>query len=414
MTTWGGRGLRHRRWQQLLAIAAMGAAVALPVVLISVGGGVAQHELESLQSSGYQLAVTGAGIHGISGAHNASAAIARLPGVAAASPILSVPVDAFNASGAVVGVLAEGIVPATFGPTLGPTERGLFPLPLPLGDPNDSVHWANATYAGPATLDVLVSSPFATSFGVRSGDTLRLAPTVNVSQAVTFQVTGVFGVPLLFGQPSGAYAVLLPLSDLQVLAHLASGPGTSVVDAADTVEIVASGSVASDPGRLAALGAAIGALYPYYTVTSLRQEASQLQEASALLTGFYLALSSVGLSVGLMFLTLVLLRRVDQARREIGIQRALGLSGARIAGGLLVDGATLAAVGGGLGVLLGWLVVRALAVYGRASVQLAARLAIFEPATLLALVAGVVGLSLLAGTLAGRRALRIDLLEALR
>jgi ABC-type lipoprotein release transport system permease subunit len=414
MTLAAGRGLRHRRWQTVLAVAAIGAAVALPVVLIGVGGGVAQHELASLESSGYQLSVSGAGVHGISDAHNLTAAIERTAGVASASPILSVAVDAFNASGAVVGVLAEGVIPATFTSTLGPTERGLFPEPLPLGDPTDRVHWANGTYQGSATWDVLVSSPFAIGFGVRPGDTLRVAPSVNVSQAIVCNVTGVFGVPLLFGQPSGAYAVLLPLSDLQVLTHLATGPGTTIPDAADTVEVVATSAVAGDPSSLAALQHELSVRYPFYTVTSLSQEAAQLEEASSLLTGFYLALSSVGLSVGLIFLALVLVRRVEQERRELGIRRAIGVPVRSIAVGLLVDGAFLAGAGGIVGVVAGYAVVRGLATYGRSTVQLAASLAVFDPVTLVALVAGVVALSLLAGGVAGRSALKLDLLEALR
>ena len=56
--------------------------------------------------------------------------------------------------------------------------------------------------------------------------------------------------------------------------------------------------------------------------SALTDEAAQLRASAAVLTGFYLALSSVGLLVGLVFLALVLLRRVEAERRTIGIQRA--------------------------------------------------------------------------------------------
>ncbi len=408
------RGLRHRRWQTLLATAAMAAAVALPVVLMSVGGGVADHELKALVTSGYQLVVSGAGTHGISGAHNKSAAVAGLSGVRAASPVLTVPVDAINATNNASGVLAEGVVPETFPLTLGPTESPLFPNPLPLPDPNDTTLFANGTYQGPATWDVLVSSTYAANFRVPVGATLLLSPTLNSSLGIRFNVTGVFGVPRLFGQPTGVYAVLLPLSELQVLTHLAAGPGTGIVDAADTIEVVVTSSVATSPSALAGVQTQIRALFPYYTVTSLSQEVQQLEEASALLTGFYLALSSVGLAVGVMFLALVQIRRVETERRSIGIRRALGLSGRSIALDVVREGAFLAAVGGVLGVVAGWGVVRGLATWGTSAVQLAAELAVFDRATLAGIVLGVVGLALLAGLAAGRRALRIDVLEALR
>lgn len=410
----GGRAARHRRWQSVLSVAAIAAAVALPVVLISVGGGVADHELASLRSSGYQIVVSGAGAHGIEDAHKASTKVEGLTGVRAASPILTVAVDAFNRTGAFSGVLGEGVVPGSFALTLGPAEQGLFPIPLPLGDPTDALHWKNGTYGGPATWDVLVSTTFAQSFRVAVGDQLVLSPTTDPLLGISFNVTGLFGVPLLFGQPSGAYAVLVPLSDLQVLVHLASGAGTVIPDAADTIEVVAEPSVASDTSALAALRATIQGQFRYYTVTMLSEEARQLEEAASLLTGFYLALSSVGLTVGVMFLALVLLRRVEADRRSIGIRRALGVPGRRIVAGIVEDGAVLAAAGGGLGVAAGWAVVRGLERWATSTVQQAAELARFDPGTLAMIVLGVVGLSLLASLLAARRALSVDVLEALR
>jgi putative ABC transport system permease protein len=132
------------------------------------------------------------------------------------------------------------------------------------------------------------------------------------------------------------------------------------------------------------------------------------------LTGFYLALSSVGLSVGLLFLALVLLRRVEADRRSIGIRRALGLSGRSIAGEIVGDGAALALMGAVAGILGGYLIVEALAAWATSAVQEAAQLAVFDPVLLGELVVGVVGLALLAGAVATRTALRIPISEALR
>ena len=183
------RGLRHTRFQRILAIAAIGAAVALPVVLVSVGGGVSDHELAALQNAGYQIVVSAAGLHGITGAHPLTERILRVPGVTFASPVLSLAVDAFNSSGNVSPVLAEGVVPRAFTATLGPTENGVFPTPLPLGDPNDTAHYDDGTYAGPASDDVVVSAPYADQFHVRVGDQILLAPADNASDGTEFTVT---------------------------------------------------------------------------------------------------------------------------------------------------------------------------------------------------------------------------------
>lgn len=409
-----GSQLRHLRLQQLLAIAAVATAVSLPVVLVSVGGGVSAHELANLENAGYQIVISAAGVHGVTNAHNLTDRILALGSVAAASPVLSVSLDAYRATGGPTPVLAEGVIPEEFVPTLGPAESGLFPSTLPLGDPTDGVHFANGTYDGPATYDLLVSSPLAQADGLTTGATLWLSPTANRSGGIGFNVTGTFGIPPTALGPTGAFAIVLPLSDLQVMSGYAGGRSAIAPDAADTIEVALSGSASTDPTTLDHVRAAIQALVPYYGVSALDQEAQQLESASGVLTGFYLALSSVGLTVGLLFLALVLVRRVESDRRSIGIRRALGLPGRWIAGEIVADGLVLAAFGSVLGVVGGYLIVGALATWGSADVQLAARLAVFAPLTLGAIVAGVLALSLLASAVATRSALRIEITEALR
>ena len=409
-----GRSLRHLRLQVILAIAAVGAAVALPVVLVSVGGGVSAHELSNLENAGYQIVVSAGGVHGISGSHALSAKILSIGSVTVASPVLSVAIDAYGPSGAVSPVLAEGVIPGEFTPTLGPTESGLFPSPLPLGDPSDARHYANGSYNGPGTYDVLISSPYEAASGVRVGDQVLLSPTTNRSLGTEYNVTGTFGVPPTILGPVGAFAVLVPLSDLQVLTGYGPLPRSSVFDAADTVQVAVVGSVATDPSALTALQREVQRLVPFYSVSSLTQEAAQLQSASAVLTGFYLALSSVGLTVGLLFLALVLLRRVETDRRSIGIRRALGVPAASIVGGILRDGFVLAVLGAVAGLLGGYIIVEALARWATSTVQEAAQLAVFDPVVLGAIVAGVSALSLLASAVAARAALRVEITEALR
>jgi ABC-type lipoprotein release transport system permease subunit len=409
-----GSALRHLRLQQLLAIAAVGTAVALPVVLVSVGGGVSAHELADLENAGYQIVVSAAGVHGITNAHNLTERILALGSVGAASPVLSVPLDAFNGTGGPTPVLAEGVIPDQFVATLGPAESGLFPAPFPLGDPTDSVHFDNGTYAGLATNDVLVSSPLAQANGIERGSTLWLSTTANRTEAVEYNVTGTFGVPPTSLGPTGAFAIVIPLSNLQLLSGFASGPTATAHDAADTIEVALAGSASTDPAVLDQVRAEVQALVPYYGVSSLDQEAQQLQSASAVLTGFYLALSSVALTVGLLFLALVLVRRVESDRRSIGVRRALGLPGRWIAREIVTDGLVLALLGSAVGVGGGYLIVDALAAWGSPDVQLAARLAIFAPVTLAAIVAGVLVLSLLASGIATRAALRVEITEALR
>ncbi len=417
MRTFGfGRG-RHLRVQTVLAVVAVAAAVSLPVILISVGSGVAQHEINQIQNSGYQIVVSASGEHGIGLAHNYSRQFATLGSVAAASPVLSLAIDVFYGGHNATPVLAEGVLPGAFAATLGP-DASLFPSHLPLGDPTDELHFANGSYSGPETLDVLVSVPLANNFGITVGHSLLLAPAANQSLGLSFNVTGTFGVPqgTLGLGATAAYAVVLPLSDLQQMTGYARSTGTqgTLLDSADTIQVALTPSSATDPSAIQQVAHEIQAIVPNYGVSTLTQQAEQLHQASAVLTGFYLALSSVGLSVGLVFLALVLLRRVESQRRSIGIRRALGIPNRRVALDTVEEGFLLAGSGAILGVVAGFVAVGLLARYASGAVQEAANLAIFDPVTLIAISAGVLALSSLASSVAARAAVRIDIVEALR
>ena len=410
------RALRHHRLQSTLAIAAMATAVALPVVLLSVGGGVAAHEIASIENSGFQITVSAGGDHGIADAHALTQQIDGLAGVAQASPVLSAPLDAFPIGSSATPLLAEGIIPAAFTATESPQFRGLFPVPLPFSDPTDSIHYDNGTFGGVSSGEVMVSTPFATDYDLAVGGTLHLAETDNLSQSVGFQIVGLFGVPPQYLSPTAVYGVLLPLSDLQVLigvAHSSSSAATTV-DAADTIEVALVQSESTDPTAVQRVAGEISALVPFYGVSALKDEAAQLRASAAVLTGFYLALSSVGLLVGLVFLTLVLLRRVESERRTIGVQRAIGVPASQVAAEWLGKSVTLGASGAVGGFIAGAIGIELLARYGQGAAATAAQLAVFDPATLGLLAFAIIGLASLAGLAATRAALRIPIPEALR
>jgi putative ABC transport system permease protein len=404
----------HGALQTAFAVAAVATAVALPVVLLSVGGGVLKHEIAALEGSGFQITVSAAGLHGISLAHERERTIEGVPSVGAASPVLSEAIDLFLGTGPAVPLIAEGIVPLAFTATEGPEIRGLFPNPLPLGDLTDRVHFANGSYSGPASRDLLVSSPFADALHLSTGTAVTLSADSNRSAGVSFNVTGTFGVPPATLGPTAAFAALLPLSELQLLVGAARDSSGQLVDGADSIEVALSGTAATTPSAVSQAAAQIQSLLPYYGVSVLADQVEQLQSASSILQGFYLALSSVGLTVGLVFLLLVLVRRVDAERRIFGIRRAMGESSTRLAGSTLRWAGTLATQGTLAGTLGGILVVSLLARYASGSVRVAASLAIFDPGTLLVLGLGVVGLSLLAGLGAWRRILSLSIPEVLR
>jgi hypothetical protein len=398
----------------VLTALAMAVAISLPVILLSVGNGVSEHELRDLESSGYQIAISAPGLHGIIGAHDLVKELDRTDAVSTASPVLSVAVDLFHAGRGPIPVLAEGVIPQAFTATLSPEELGLFPTPLPLGDPADLAHWANGSYAGPSADRILLSSPLAAANGLSVGESLNLSASAAPEPSTSFTIAGTFGVPPALLGPTGAFAALLPLSDLQLLTGYARNPSGSLIDAADTVQVALAGSAATQTGRVNQVAGVIQGMYPYYAVSTLTETVEQAASAAAILSGFYLALSSVSLAVGLLFLALVLLRRVESMGPSIAIRRAIGVPARLLAWDQAREALWLSGVGLVGGLLLGVGAVEALATWGHGAVQEAAQLAIFDPTMLTLLGLSVLGLGLLASTAATRAALRLPVTEVLR
>jgi hypothetical protein len=409
-----GPGLRHARLQLALVIAALSVSVTLPVLLLSVGDGVSTHELHELETEGFQITVSAPGTHGIRDAHGAVVAMSALSGVTAVSPSLAIAIDLFPPGDGPIPLLAEGVIPHGFLATLPPEETNLFPHPLPLGDPNDTVHYANGTYAGRETADLLLSGPIAVANHLLVGEAVVLAATDDRASGVNFTVSGLFATPPTLLGPTAAFAAILPLSDLQTLTGSATGPNGSLLDSADNVEIAVTPSAATQPGLVDRIAGEIQTAYPYYAVSTEQQTIQQAQNAAAILQGFYVALSSVSLAVGLLFLGLMLVRRVDTRRPVIAVQRAIGVPARSIAGAIALEALLLAIAGVAGGILLGYATVAVLSVYGSMAVQTAAQLAIFDPVTLTLLAASMLALAGVASGAATRVALRIPLAEALR
>jgi ABC-type antimicrobial peptide transport system permease subunit len=407
------KALRHHRLQSALVIAAVAAAVALPVVLLSVGGGVVDHEILALERSGYEVTVAAPGLHGVEDSHALAARIQGLSDVAAASPILSSALDAFPGGGVATPTLAEGILPTAFAATEGPEERSLFSASLPLSAAAEAAQYANGTYGGPADRAVMVSTPFLTEYSLAVGQALPLGLTADRTQATDLTIVGTFGSPAATLGPSAVYALVLPLAELQVLTGLAT-VGTTLVDASDTVQVAVTPPGSTDAATIEHVAAEIRDLVPYYGVSALTDEAAQLHASAAVLTGFYLALSSVGLIVGLVFLALVLTRRVETDRRWIGVQRALGVPARQIAAEWARTSLLLGGAGSAAGVIGGVVIVALLARLGAGAVATAAQLAVFDPVELGLLFLAVVGLGALASLAATRAALRLPIAEALR
>ena len=116
--------------------------------------------------------------------------------------------------------------------------------------------------------------------------------------------------------------------------------------------------------------------------------------------GFALVLASLGIYAVISY-------SVSQRTQEIGIRMALGASAQTLQASILVQTLSLAAIGMVIGLACSWALARTLSglLYGVTAT---------DPATFVAMIVVVTGVSALAGFLPARRASRIDPMSALR
>lgn len=242
---------------------------------------------------------------------------------------------------------------------------------------------------GPGT--ALVEKNFADSHHLSPGD--RFTATTLDAHRATFVVLGVYRDPQLFTGFTISDAVfrrLVPKAEPGVIvASLAPGADLSATTAAVTADLRDTYPVAS-------------------VKTKAQYEATVRGQVNVIRNLLYgLLLMPVIISVFGIINTLVL--SVFERTREIGMMRAIGLTRPQLRGMIRFESVITAIIGGvlgiGIGILFGWLMVKALESEGITFAVPPGQLVLF---LVLAVVAG-----LAAAALPARRAARLNVLEAL-
>jgi putative ABC transport system permease protein len=222
---------------------------------------------------------------------------------------------------------------------------------------------------------------------------------------VPFEVIGVYTPPPdLFGEGNRPHTIIPHATFQKYVPHFRGWMNFLVLPAADVTVQAAIDDVT------AALRAIRG-LRPadendFFIVTQ-----DKILESWNQMTGIFffvmIVLSSVGLMVGGVGVVAIMMISVTERTREIGIRKALGAKRREILWQFLVEAATLTAVGGACGMVLGGVV----SMIVRAATPLPANV------PMLSIVAAL-GMSVLTGVAFGlypaARAARLDPVEALR
>jgi putative ABC transport system permease protein len=144
-----------------------------------------------------------------------------------------------------------------------------------------------------------------------------------------------------------------------------------------------------------------------FSVRDMREVASMVQSTTGVLTALLGAIAAISLLVGGIGIMNIMLVSVTERTREIGIRMAIGARSREVLLQFLVEAVVLSAVGGLLGILLG---------FGASFVAARALSIPFAPVPEMALVAflfsGAVGVGF--GYFPARKAAHLDPIEALR
>ncbi|MGC2035924.1 MAG: FtsX-like permease family protein [Thermoplasmata archaeon] len=362
--------IRRRPGRSGLTVLGIGLAVGLVIILLAVAAGVQSSAVRLAQASGVDLlavssntSIGGAEFPYLPNAHALPGAMEKAdPNAAAVSPWLIDSLTFGNASLYAAANASEHGVPPPSSWSPARTEAiGWIPgdnsglnVPAVQAGPGFSsssdLHYANGTYQGPFSHDLVIDQELGQLLNASVGSTIwaSQASVGNASgleswygSATPFTVVGISSPFWLI--PSEALGFLF-LSELQQLVGLAS-PST---DYASVVLIHL-----TDPTRAATDQSLLERAFPTLTVFTLANVLGAVEQAVNLYRTFGTLIGVIGLVVAALFTTTVLLMSVDDRSQEIALRRALGSSRGRIGWLVAEEAILLSLLGLAVGVALG-------------------------------------------------------------
>ena len=393
-----------------MAVAGVGLAIALAVTMFSLSEGVRASTRELVTASGIDVFLYPEGTSPLlagnpnapagelAGGRALAARIAEDPGVRVAAPMLHEPLYVL-ARGNVSDANSLAFVPRTTEEFVVPefTRGGRLPT---LDDPMRDAGYDPAA----ATGELLVNENLARLLGLDVGDevSLSLSPS-GPTNDLSFRVVGVTSPDFESPQEKTVY---LHLAELQYVA------GKHERDAVDFI-----GVKLEDAGEADAVARRLQDRHPVeaFTNDDLVREVSVL---TSTFEGFAQMIGIVTLGVALLFVATVMMLAVNERTGELGALRAIGMPRHRLFLSVLVESALLVAMAAALGVVVGYFGAEAFDAYLRATnaerTPESFRFTRFSWGLLLE-VAGLTALmALVAGLFPAWRAVRLNLLSALR
>lgn len=329
--------LRHYRVRTLLVVVAVGLAVLSTTLLASVGIGVLETGAQQFEQADRDLWISGGptrigptGLeNGITNAHSVAEEMTQREGVANAAPIAYQTVYVGTNPDDLQTIVGVGI-PGSGGSSVAITRGRSFNG----SDP----HYANGTYTGPMTRQVVVSPRVAEQFGVGPGDTLYVGGTVSGARSNEFTV---IGVSPTFSRFLGTPTVFLLLSELQEVS------GTTGTDRAGQIIVTL-----EDDTDVEAMEREFEEAYPEYQVNTNREQLRAVLGGQALVFASAGVLVVLAVLAGVALTVNVLALLVHHQRRAFATLKAGGVSSWTLGWVVIWQALLVAVVGAGLGLAL--------------------------------------------------------------
>jgi len=338
--------VRHRPSRTALAVLGIALAVLATTLLASVGFGVLTTGAQKFVASGRDLWVTGGPIHlsptaaggfqnTILNAHAVAADIQARPAVATATPMAFKTVYV-SANGSQFDAIVGVGMPRDGGSSVTITNGTRFRS----GD----VHYANGTYDGPMTHEVIVDPRTARMYGLSPGDTLYVGGSIADAKRNRFTVVGVSPT---FSRFLGTPTVAVHLSELQEIT------GTTGTDRATWITIKL-----RNGANVSAVQQALRRRYPHYTVRTNREQMRSILDRKAVIVAAGATLVVLAVVAGLVLTVNLLALLVYQQQRALAALKAVGLSTRTLVLVVGGQGVILGAIGTLAAVVAGWQITR--------------------------------------------------------
>jgi len=304
--------LRHERAQTLLAVIGVALAVLAAVLLASVGIGVVETGQQKFDQSGRDLWVSGGPIelrpgavggfqNSIVGAHELRESLRAREDVRAANIFIFQTLYA-SPDGEEFDTIV-GVGAATAGPSVNYQAGG--PIRT------EPSHYANGTYDGPMTHEVVISPRMAEQYNLSLGDSISLGGTLVTARNNNFTVVG---ISRTYSQFVGSSTAVLEPSELQEIT------GTTLSDRASMLSIIVSNG--TDP---TAVAEELEQAYPGYTFRTNREQLLSTLREQAVVLASGASLGLLALLAGLLLLMNLQLSFVYRHRETLSALTAIGL-----------------------------------------------------------------------------------------